>query len=146
MIEHKSSGGFVFYRDEENNKTYVALLTNKAGVIWIPKGHIKNGENDLCAAFREIKEELGLRAETIRHIGFVSKDEYTWTYNDTQHHKELFIHAFFSEKMQILKSEVDEDIISTDWYEIEDALEKITYNKNDLVKAGDLFLQEIKKI
>lgn len=42
--------------------------------------------------------------------------------------------------MQTLKSLVDEDIVSVDWYEINDALEKITYNKNDLLKAINLFL------
>ncbi len=80
-----------------------------------------------------------MKTETILHLGFVSKDEYTWTDNNTLNHKELFIHAFLSEKMQTLKSLVDEDIVSVDWYEINDALEKITYNKNDLLKAVNLF-------
>ena len=41
--------------------------------------------------------------------------------------------------------QVDEDIVSTDWYGMEDAFEKIIFNKNDLVKAIDLFFRDNKK-
>jgi 8-oxo-dGTP pyrophosphatase MutT (NUDIX family) len=116
----------------------VALLTNKAGVIWIPKGHLKKGEDNITGAFREINEELGLKPETIKHLGFIAKDDYIWNVEGVQHHKELFIHSFYSLEKQDLSLQVDEDLLSADWYTTEEALKIITFNKDELIKAVDL--------
>jgi 8-oxo-dGTP pyrophosphatase MutT (NUDIX family) len=68
-----SAGGFVI---SKSDPTLVALMArfNRGGKLeWcIPKGHLEQNETNEQAALREVREETGLVAEIITHLGEVN--------------------------------------------------------------------------
>ena len=159
MINHISSGGFIFYRESRTAKLYVALIVNKNNQIWIPKGHVETGENSIETAYREIREEIGLKKENLKYVDFIFKDSYFWKQDGQIHSKNLDIHLFESIEKQdfTLTDETHEEIDRACWFLFEDAINNITYNKNELLLARQIYfknrnfkkytdISEIKKI
>jgi 8-oxo-dGTP pyrophosphatase MutT (NUDIX family) len=65
MIHTKSAGGVVLNREGQ------VLVVSQHGTSWsLPKGRLEEGEDELAAARREIREESGLTALTlVRELG-----------------------------------------------------------------------------
>ena len=125
MLETHSSGGIVI-----NPHGDIALVSQK-GLSWsLPKGHIDEGENQLQAAYREIKEETGLlQLQFIQScpsyfrykIGLDEKD-------DTSEKKHLHFFIFFTEECE-LKPE-DSDNPEAIWTHYTDVCDKLTHPKD----------------
>ncbi len=54
MIKHKSAGGLVI------NNGQIAVVSQNGNSWSLPKGHLDEGEDELTAAKREIREECGI--------------------------------------------------------------------------------------
>ena len=137
-VYHESAGGYVFC--EENGKLFVALLKNKDGKYFIPKGHLKLGESPEKAALREIKEELCLDISPfkIAKVGFI---EYAFNKNNDNksHFKKLHHYVFELDKKLDIKPLQDEDCIEARWFEAKDAIQKLEYEKDTLREAIRIF-------
>jgi len=139
-IKHESAGGFVFFEDDKTHKLFVALLRKTDGHYLIPKGHIRKGEEARDAAVREVKEELTLK-ETPEIVSFLRIDSYTFTLDDsdTTHHKNVHLYVFrLNEKVEI-KPKIDEGFEAAEWIPFEEAVEKISFDKENLLRARQCF-------
>jgi bis(5'-nucleosidyl)-tetraphosphatase len=54
------SAGAVIFKKENNNILFLVIYSKRNGIWGFPKGHLENGETEKQAAYREIKEEVGL--------------------------------------------------------------------------------------
>lgn len=139
-INHESAGGFVFFENDKTHELFVALLRKPDGRYFIPKGHIKKNETIKDAAVREIMEELNLK-EVPKLISFLRTDSYTFTLDDSNiaHHKNVHLYIFRLNKKAGIKPRVDEGFDLAEWFPFEKAIEKITFDKENLLRARQLF-------
>ncbi len=56
------SSGFVLFAPQNGERRYL-LLRHRSGSYWgFPKGHIEDGEDEVAAGLREVREETGIGA------------------------------------------------------------------------------------
>jgi 8-oxo-dGTP pyrophosphatase MutT (NUDIX family) len=68
-----SAGGFVISKSDPNLVALMARFNRGGKLEWcIPKGHLEDDETFEQAALREVREETGLVAEIITHLGEVN--------------------------------------------------------------------------
>ena len=138
---HISSGGFIFFKDSSTGKIFTLLITNNKNTLWICKGHLEKNEDQISAALREFEEEMGLERKYLEYIGLVKKVSYSYVENGGTNTKEVYINVFCAnEKIDLSKNIGIEDIIKIEWYSFDDAIEKISYDKSDLIRAREMFL------
>lgn len=139
-IIHQSAGGFVFYEAPESHILYVALLQKPDGRFYIPKGHIFKNEEPETAAPREVKEELMLEKDP-KIVTKISIDSYTFTLPDDErtHYKNVHLYIFELPRKEEIKPLEKEDFISAEWLEFNDALGKLAFDKENLLRARQLF-------
>lgn len=140
-IKHKSASGFVFFEDDKTHELFLALLHKTDGRYLIPKGHIMKGEKPENAVVREIKEELSLN-ETPEAVSFLGADNYTFTLDKSgvTHYKNVSIYVLKLNKKADIKPKVDEGFDAAKWVPFEEAVEKISFGKENLLKARELFI------
>lgn len=139
-IKHESAGGFVFFEDSKTHKLFVALLRKTDGHCLIPKGHIRKGEEAQDAAIREVKEELTLK-ETPEIVSFLRIDSYTFTLDDsdTTHYKNVHLYILRLNEKAKIKPNTDEGFEAAEWIPFEEAVEKISFDKENLLRARQCF-------
>jgi 8-oxo-dGTP pyrophosphatase MutT (NUDIX family) len=68
-----SAGGFVISKSDPNLVALMARFNRGGKLEWcIPKGHLEDDETFEQAALREVREETGLVAEIVTHLGEVN--------------------------------------------------------------------------
>lgn len=139
-VIHQSAGGFVFYEDPKNHLLYIALLQKPNKKFFIPKGHLLKNEEPDAGALREIREELivNKNPQIVAKMGINS---YSFVLpNDKRiHYKNVHLYVFnFSEK-ETIKPLESENFINAEWLKFDEALEKIAFDKNNLLKARQYF-------
>ena len=136
-VFHESAGGYLF--SEDKGKLYVALLEKIDGKYFIPKGHIKCNETPEEAASREIKEELSLE-ESPTKVAKVGTIKYSFGQPDNREHvKEVHIYVYSVPSRVRIKPLGEEDYINAEWFEIDEALGKLKYEKNTFREAVSLY-------
>jgi ADP-ribose pyrophosphatase YjhB (NUDIX family) len=140
-LYHKSAGGFVFFEEQSSGRLFVALikLENEKG-LFIPKGHLKINEDPRTAALREISEELTLQKPPT-FISELGIDHYSFIGSDgvTKNFKEVSLFVFSLDAKEMIEAPKSEMIKESLWVEFNEAYEKLTYDKENLIKARDLF-------
>ena len=75
-LKRSNSGGAVLIVPMLNNETVLLIKEYSAGVhryeIGLPKGKVDFGETALCAANRELKEEVGFGANKLHYLSTLS--------------------------------------------------------------------------
>lgn len=139
-IRHESAGGFVFFEDDKTHELFVALLRKPDGHYLIPKGHIRKGEKTKDAAVREVREELALK-EFPEIISFLKIDSYTFTLDNsnTTHYKNVHLYVFRLNKGVEIKPKIDEGFKTAEWIPFEEAVEKISFDRENLLRARQCF-------
>lgn len=139
-VIHKSAGGFVFYESPESHALYVALLQKSDNKFYIPKGHLLKDESSEVAAVREIKEELMLK-ETPKLVAELGMDSYTFNLpNDNRlHYKYVNLYVFILEQKNIINPLESEGFINAKWLKFDEAFKKMAFDKDNLLKARQLF-------
>ncbi|MFA6050373.1 MAG: NUDIX domain-containing protein [Candidatus Paceibacterota bacterium] len=147
VVKQVSSGGFIFYIDKTTFCVYVLLIKHKNGEVWIPKGKLEPEETQIDAAFREIKEEVGIEYDQLRYIDLCATDSYSYALDEKRIlSKELFINVF-SVESKIAPNPTDwNDLVSADWYSYKDALNIIAFNKPELERAYDTFIKSVNQV
>jgi 8-oxo-dGTP pyrophosphatase MutT (NUDIX family) len=140
MVKHESAGGFVFFEDPKTHKLFVALLRKKDGNYVIPKGHLRKEEIYEEAALREIKEELLLKVEP-KIVSFLCIDSYTFTLDDSGviHSKNVYLYVFQVKDKVTIEPPEDEGFGSAEWLPFETAVQKIAFDKKNLLDARQSF-------
>lgn len=147
IVKKVSSGGFIFHLDQRSSAVSVLLIKHTNGEVWIPKGKLESGENQIDAAYREIKEEVGIEYDQLRYIDLCATDSYSYDIDEKQvMYKDLFINVF-SVETKINPSPTDwHDLESADWYPYSNALDIIAFNKPELKKAYEIFMKSIHQV
>lgn len=143
-ITHECAGGFIFFENSKTHELFVALLRKADGYCVIPKGHIRKGEAVQDAAIREIKEELTLE-ETPEIISFLRTDSYTFALDDTNttHYKNVHLYVLrMNAKAEIIPN-TDERFEAVEWVPFEKAVEKISFDTENLLRARQCFYYNI---
>jgi 8-oxo-dGTP pyrophosphatase MutT (NUDIX family) len=69
MIREFSAGGVVVRR--MRGRPFVAVVRVREQILALPKGHPNGDESPQDAARREVREETGVEAELVEHLGDV---------------------------------------------------------------------------
>lgn len=140
-VIHQSAGGFVFHEAIGGHILYVALLQKPDGKFYIPKGHILEGEEPDKAALREIKEELALEKSDLRIVTKMGINNYVFNLPDDKrtHYKNVHLYVFESSSKKEIKPLERENFVSAEWLEFHDALGKIAFDRENLLRARQLF-------
>jgi bis(5'-nucleosidyl)-tetraphosphatase len=139
MLLERSAGAVVFSIKSPGNVLFL-LLRYGAGHWDFPKGNIEDGEDEIQAAYREIREETGI--ENVMFLeGFNKKVEYNYKRHRNVVHKEVI---FFLAKTDSQKVILSNEHIAYSWTDFDNAIAKLTYMtaKNILVKAQDYLKSE----
>jgi 8-oxo-dGTP pyrophosphatase MutT (NUDIX family) len=123
-VKVQRSAGGVIYQEREG-KMWIALIATKGGSVWgLPKGLIEEGEKPPQAATREVREESGLRGESVADLGHV---EY-W-YRDAKskllYHK--FVHYFLLRYVSGDVADHGWEVDEARWFSFDNAFETMTY-------------------
>jgi 8-oxo-dGTP pyrophosphatase MutT (NUDIX family) len=134
MLLERSAGAVVFSIKYSGN-VFFLLLRYSAGHWDFPKGNIEDGENEVQAACREIREETGIE-NVVFLEGFNKKVEYNYRRHRNVIHKEV---VFFLAKTGSQRVILSNEHIAFSWTDFDSALAKLTYMtaKDILVKAQD---------
>jgi 8-oxo-dGTP pyrophosphatase MutT (NUDIX family) len=82
MVRTERSAGFVVFAQEDVAKPREFLLLDYGRHWDYPKGHVESAEDDLAAAYRELREETGLTELQVERIhGFEHEIAYTFRSN-----------------------------------------------------------------
>ncbi|MCX6717458.1 MAG: NUDIX domain-containing protein [Candidatus Taylorbacteria bacterium] len=147
IIKKISSGGFIFHLDKKSSAVSVLLIKHTNGEVWIPKGKLESEESQIDAAYREIKEEVGIEYDQLRYIDLCATDSYSYDIDEKQvMHKDLYINVF-SVETKLTPHPTDwHDLDSVDWYPYSNALDIIAFNKLELKKAYEIFMKSIHQV
>jgi len=116
---------------KNNDKYLLEKATSRSNnTLAIPGGHVLAGEDALTGLKRELKEELNLKSNNIKHI-----DTIIFPYNSY-----IFNIYLIEDNIDINKLEYDkEEVVSINWYTKEEILELI---KNNKVNRGYAYILE----
>lgn len=130
----------MFFEDDKTHELFVALLRKSDGHYLIPKGHIRKGEEAKDAAVREVMEELKLE-EMPEIVSFLRIDSYTFTLDDsnTTHHKNVHLYVFRLNKKAEINPQIEEGFEVAEWIPFEKAVEKISFDRENLLRARQCF-------
>ncbi len=119
----KKVGAVVFARDGAN--IYVALVHDVFGHWTLPKGTIEVGEDEVAAAVREIKEEVGL-AITIREK--LGENEYIATTPDEGKKRKHVVYFLGESEFSEIKLEEKGGLDDARWFKLADILDLNFYH------------------
>ncbi|MCM8766093.1 MAG: NUDIX hydrolase [Candidatus Omnitrophica bacterium] len=140
-IKKQHSAGGVIFR-ERDGRIEVALISRSNQTIWsLPKGKVEEGESVEETARREVKEETGLEGKLLQklnsiHYFYSSKEE-----------KALFSKTVDFFLFKYLKGDVKEhdwEVESVEWFNIDEAIKKLTYKseRETLEKAKEILYKK----
>ncbi len=122
MLVRNCAGGVVFHGDK------VFLLMNEKGEWVLPKGAIKNGDLTAEVALKRVKEEGGVDAQIVSSAGNTSYEFFSVTRQKPVCNKITWYLMKASDPNY--KISKDEDFQDGGFFDINDAMEKITYSQD----------------
>ena len=123
ILKKEKSCGCIIIDNEK-----VLLIKQTKGHWGFPKGHVEENETEVETAIREVKEETNLDVE------IVSDKRYVERYiTDKGVDKESVY--FIAKKIGGIAKEQEEEIVSMEWLDFEEAIEALTFdNMKELLK------------
>ncbi len=120
-----SAGGVVLRLGKESIE--VALIRVKGNIgFQLPKGLLDDGETVEAAALREVKEETGVHAELIEHIGQISYS-YSADYGKGEEHFEKTVDFFLMRYVSGSILDHDDEVEEVIWSDFEEAEQVMLY-------------------
>ena len=129
-IPNTQSAGFILFRWAEPTDTELkreALMVQQHGQSWsFPKGHREGDETLLQCAFRELREETGIRGQLL-----VDSDSWTYTRESIAGKKEmkeitLFYALPMTEEQEVGELHSDDDTITAiEWVDTLDVCDRL---------------------
>jgi len=132
-----SAGGIVWNK----NTSKILLIKDSYGRWALPKGIIEKGETSEEAAIREVQEETGLKnLKVIEKLGEIKY------YYQLKGEKFFKIVIFFLMETEDTELKHEWEIKEAQWFEPQEALEKIEYkNTKNLVAKSLGIIEKLKK-
>lgn len=126
-----SSGGVIYRRND--GKIEIVLISTRGGrTLSLPKGLIEPGENPEQAAIREVQEETGCRGEI---EDFLGKIEYWYSLEGAKIHK--FVYYYLIKYTSGDVNLHDREVEQASWFDIEQAIEKASYeNEREVIRLA----------
>lgn len=129
-LRRQTSSGGVIYR-KYSDDVEVALVLVKGGRIWaLPKGIIDKGETPEITAVREVREESGLDGRIMGKLGDVS---YWYSVREENLKCRKTVHYYLMEYVSGNTSEHDSEVETAEWFPIETAIQKVSYNGDRVI-------------
>ena len=70
-MKHASQAAAITYRSSDRGIQVLVVSARRTPDTWIfPKGHIESGETADTTAIRELREEAGIEAVAVGHVGY----------------------------------------------------------------------------
>lgn len=128
MIKHFSAGGILV-----NSRNQVYLIHKIPRDEWaLPKGTIREGEDRLVAATREVKEETGYVNVAPVSEEVVGEDHYVMEHPKTGEQVDKTVYYFL---FRLVDSKCDktqemiEEELEGKWFEFDEAIDKVSFDK-----------------
>lgn len=131
-MKHEKSCGCIVMNDNEE----VLLVLHNAGHWGLPKGHMEEGETEVQTAIREVKEETNI------DVTVNEKFRYTMEYSPKDDVWKEVVY-FLAHNVNNQGEAQLEEVSQVKWFELNKAIEKITYdNSKELLRK---FKEDLKK-
>jgi 8-oxo-dGTP pyrophosphatase MutT (NUDIX family) len=137
MVRKERSAGFVVFTEQEDGKRLYLLLHYPSGHWDFPKGHVEEGESEIRAALRELREETGLTDVEVV-FGFRKEISYFFTEAGARVLKTVVYYLCRSKTTEIKLSYEHKGY---EWLPYEAALSKIKFRTSkEVLEAAEKFL------
>ncbi len=137
MIRERSAGAVVFIN--KGGVIKYLLLHYPAGHWDFSKGHLEEGESDLDAALREVREETGLDVDII--FGFREVIDYVYSKGNVLSHKTV---VFFLARAEDEGVRLSSEHTGYAWLPYDEAMSRITYeNSRKVLYKANAFLKNL---
>ncbi len=120
MIREFSAGGGVIR--EMSGRPHVAVVRVRDEILALPKGHPDGDESPTEAARREVREEAGVEAEPVEHLGDV---EYWYVRGGRRVKKVVAFYLFRYSSGNV--ADHDHEVEEALWIPLEDAPARLAY-------------------
>jgi len=138
LIEKKSAGAVIF--NETLGERYYLLLLYDAGHWDFPKGGIEQGESELDAVIREVREETGITDLKLIE-GFRQTISYQFKSTEGEINKTV---VFYLGNTSTFKVTLSHEHRAYAWLKFEDALEQLTFDTaRSVLKVAHRFLENL---
>jgi 8-oxo-dGTP pyrophosphatase MutT (NUDIX family) len=120
-----AAGGVVYRR--QNGSIEVVLVGRQADRLWaLPKGKPNAGETIEQTALREVSEETGLQVE-LADAGELGAIRYSYVDPQDGRRVDKEVHHFLMEPTggDVAQHDHEHDVVG--WYDVHDALRRVTY-------------------
>ncbi len=123
VVKFERSAGVVIYRNLADGRRVFLLLDY--GSHWdYPKGHVEEGEDDLAAARRELREETGIEQVAFQD-GFAQEIEYFFRGRKGGMIKKTVV--FFLASTEAESVTLSHEHVAFAWLESAEALKRLSY-------------------
>ena len=139
MARRERSAGFVLFHRTGDAADPSYLLLDY-GKHWdFPKGHVEKGEDDLTAAYREVREETGI--SQVRPLdGF--HHEVTYYFRDRRRQLIRKVVVFFLGEVNSTDVVLSDEHVGYDFLPLDAALSRVTYaTAKELLRRADEHLR-----
>jgi 8-oxo-dGTP pyrophosphatase MutT (NUDIX family) len=131
------SAGFIIFREGGRGREYLVMRDRR---YWsFPKGHLEEGEDELAAARREVREEIGL-ADVEVIPGFRRELRYPLPGSGIEK-----LSVYFPARAHAEPDPCGAEVTETRWVTLDDVLPLLGFDETrEMLREADEFLQAVK--
>jgi NTP pyrophosphohydrolases including oxidative damage repair enzymes len=139
MARRERSAGFVVFTEQEGSRRLYLLLHYPSGHWDFPKGHVEQGESDLRAALRELREETGL---TDIEVVFGFRKEISYFFTEAGE-RVLKTVVYYLGRSRTTEVRLSAEHKGYEWLPYEDAISRLKFRTSrEVLEAAEKFLRD----
>lgn len=123
-VEETSAGGLVIDRSQGSpHAVLIARFDRRGRLVWsLPKGHLEGNETPEQAALREVREETGIEALVVDHLGTI---DFWFIAENKRIHKT--VHHYLMEASGGQLSDEDPEVEEVAWVPLAEVRDRLAY-------------------